>query len=590
MAQAVTLRAQQTWAGPPTSPICGFWLPELPSVHFCAYGTADARVVVQQLTAGRDAEEAQGEGVAARVPQLLLELQTASGQRVATDAAQVAWAEAGGAFLLAAAAGGTLAVFSLQRYLLRLSGDAEAADGLLSAEARGGVAMHRLVGGPLNGGGPAALELLWRADAGVPQVLLSAGAHALSPAASAAAGAKVATVWGGRTGNGGMRLGAPAAGDAAEHAAVAAEELRHPAPVVSLQWSPGVLQNAVGDDGGGAALLPGSQAALLTAAADGALRVWVEVTLAPVLGTDGAAPGWQSGSAAPSSGQERLLLWAVDGLAGVVLSGRPGTAGGGSGGLRTPRAVLWGQHAGQLAWPPHQVLGARGALAAVVAVEEDAPVLHVLESRAAPCPGTQPCRGAGAGGAADVRAFRLETVEDAMALPSALQLPHPPGGPLPMRALLLHGLRPACACFAWRKRGALPQRAARQEGSVLALWELRAERTGADTLEHDTLASGAAARRGALRGWQAVAALTGGPVLACVAGAPGAGFNVLAGDAAGGVHLLALAQEPGGEAGCLICLAHLAAAHAGPVAGVAAMRGGHWLAAARWQSPARAWA
>ena len=78
----------------------------------------------------------------------------------------------------------------------------------------------------------------------------------------------------------------------------------------------------------------------------------------------------------------------------------------------------------QRAW---QAPGARAGLAAVVAVEEDAPVLHVLESRAPPCPNPGP--GAGAGGAADVRAFRLETVEDAMALPSALQLPHPPGLP-----------------------------------------------------------------------------------------------------------------------------------------------------------------
>ena len=45
----------------------------------------------------------------------------------------------------------------------------QAADGLLSADARGGVAMHRLTGGHLNGGGAAALQLLWRADAGAPQ-------------------------------------------------------------------------------------------------------------------------------------------------------------------------------------------------------------------------------------------------------------------------------------------------------------------------------------------------------------------------------------------------------------------------------------
>lgn len=45
----------------------------------------------------------------------------------------------------------------------------QAADGLLSADARGRVAMHRLTGGHLNGGGAAALQLLWRADAGAPQ-------------------------------------------------------------------------------------------------------------------------------------------------------------------------------------------------------------------------------------------------------------------------------------------------------------------------------------------------------------------------------------------------------------------------------------
>ena len=245
----------------------------------------------------------------------------------------------------------------------------QAADGLLSADARGGVAMHRLSGGHLNGGGAAALQLLWRADAGAPQarppdivfgqgeavghgmigrvtgdgpmhvlnaagastciisnsfsmslstatlqdaaallsawaaqVLLSAGAHAQSPAASAAAGAKVATVWwppvpaepahaagaapaaaGSGSGSpkrsakdtlgfsaetrrllqrlsptrGGPRgspKGSPREGRASKegaragadgHAAVAAEELRHPAPVVSLQWSPGELQSGV---------------------------------------------------------------------------------------------------------------------------------------------------------------------------------------------------------------------------------------------------------------------------------------------------------------------------------------------------------
>ena len=47
--------------------------------------------------------------------------------------------------------------------------------------------------------------------------------------------------------------------------------------------------------------------------------------------------------------QEKLLVWAVDGLAGVVLGGMPVGTGRGRP-LRTPRAVLWGQHSGQLTW------------------------------------------------------------------------------------------------------------------------------------------------------------------------------------------------------------------------------------------------
>jgi len=76
----------------------------------------------------------------------------------------------------------------------------------------------------------------------------------------------------------------------------------------------------------------------------------------------------------------------------------------------------------QVSDEPAQAAGAQPALAAVVAAEDDAPVLHVLEARAL----------GGGGGGADVRAFRLETVDDAMALPSAVQLPAPaapPGAP-----------------------------------------------------------------------------------------------------------------------------------------------------------------
>lgn len=41
--------------------------------------------------------------------------------------------------------------------------------------------------------------------------------------------------------------------------------------------------------------------------------------------------------------EERLLLWAVAGLRGVVIGGRPGSRS-----TPQPRAVLWGEHSGSL--------------------------------------------------------------------------------------------------------------------------------------------------------------------------------------------------------------------------------------------------
>ena len=40
-------------------------------------------------------------------------------------------------------------------------------------------------------------------------------------------------------------------------------------------------------------------------------------------------------------------MWAVDGLAGVLLGNSSGDA---SRPARNPRALLWGQHTGQLSW------------------------------------------------------------------------------------------------------------------------------------------------------------------------------------------------------------------------------------------------
>ncbi len=45
--------------------------------------------------------------------------------------------------------------------------------------------------------------------------------------------------------------------------------------------------------------------------------------------------------------EERLLLWAVAGLRGVVIGGRPGSRS-----ASQPRAVLWGEHCGSLIRQP----------------------------------------------------------------------------------------------------------------------------------------------------------------------------------------------------------------------------------------------
>lgn len=54
-----------------------------------------------------------------------------------------------------------------------------------------------------------------------------------------------------------------------------------------------------------------------------------------------------AGSERPS---DQLLLWAVEGLAGVVIDGIPNNVSG-TRALNTPKAVLWGQHDTLLIWP-----------------------------------------------------------------------------------------------------------------------------------------------------------------------------------------------------------------------------------------------
>ncbi len=55
------------------------------------------------------------------------------------------------------------------------------------------------------------------------------------------------------------------------------------------------------------------------------------------------------GGPSAAASADRLLLWAVAGLTGVVIGGRPGSSAAGRS-ARVPRAVLWGQHAGSLVW------------------------------------------------------------------------------------------------------------------------------------------------------------------------------------------------------------------------------------------------
>lgn len=55
----------------------------------------------------------------------------------------------------------------------------------------------------------------------------------------------------------------------------------------------------------------------------------------------------KAGSEKPS---DQLLLWAVEGLAGVVINGIPNNVPG-TRALNTPKAVLWGQHDALLIWP-----------------------------------------------------------------------------------------------------------------------------------------------------------------------------------------------------------------------------------------------
>ncbi|BDA47164.1 probable DmX-like protein 2 at C-terminar half [Coccomyxa sp. Obi] len=485
------------------------------------------------------------DGTATQQQPLVLDLLDANGHHINDSVLHIAWANANGAFLLAAATKSTIVVFSLLRYFQWLLGDLETiseqgplaeqlcvveqntsdtitaldwthkADGLLCADSSGGVRMLAAVTSGMSQSNEAqfprldALEALWEGKASESQTLLSSGKTAFSPAASASMGSKMVHVWwppqppdaalsdpaaaakqeatsskpaadtagfSSETLAVLKNLGAaepqPAAddnpdGDALPNEAgteeVHMEQLRHTAPVAALQWSGAdLLHGAEDGEGPAGVLLPPAQPALLTMTHDGIIRIWVEVKMAPQprladgTASPNGAPAWGAAGAQnashfcvtlviqppagawdlsrgmprvcwavpsgpepatrpelqaedPAATADRLLLWAVAGLSGVVIGGRPGSSAPGRG-ARAPRA-------------------GPQTLSASVTLAEDIPVLRSFEAAASNC-----------GERTELRAHRLDTVEDDETMVSSLPLPTSPGSALPPRHLQVHDL------------------------------------------------------------------------------------------------------------------------------------------------------
>ena len=130
----------------------------------------------------------------------------------------------------------------------------QAADGLLMADDQGNVTLHHL-----SWPAPSRMSLddvdtlaapakptfthAWAGRSSIavqPQNLITAGACVVAPSASATAGTRTVTVWWPQH---------VEAGSAQSQAGWAvAEQLRHPAPIAGLQWSPGALQKGMPED------------------------------------------------------------------------------------------------------------------------------------------------------------------------------------------------------------------------------------------------------------------------------------------------------------------------------------------------------
>ncbi|KAL0019249.1 hypothetical protein WJX77_001067 [Trebouxia sp. C0004] len=489
-------------AGCPTSPAEPLWLPDHPGLCLLAHGAQSACAVVKVAQEGHDYAGGpagqRSERPHVLIPPVVLRLSPASAAETAVSV--VAWCSQGTESKLAAVAGTLVAIFSLEQYITAIIQQTPAiqphpgqaptcqaqhstplvavswtqeGDGLLSADAEGGIIMWKLY---TKTDGTQQLTQAWIGGSSTvvqPQTILTAGANILSPSASACPGSKHVTIWWPEEihQSGDQPAAAAPLPKGAEGSAMVAvaEQLKHPVGVVNAQWSPGSLQHGssfTGNDQDGSPLAANAQPALMTVGYDGMIRIWVEVTLSPSLGAPGSpsrltgpstpttpgtpqnlvrghqlvgssqfcmtlvvqppngtligfqpdslracwgmpcqeplgpanrmaagsvlwilamvhgsqqakAPSSTTGAQGPS---DQLLLWAVEGLAGVVINGIPNNVPG-TRALNTPRAVLWGQHDDLLTWPgQHSSPIAERQLACSVFLQDGTPLLHVVES------------------------------------------------------------------------------------------------------------------------------------------------------------------------------------------------------------------
>lgn len=208
----------------------------------------------------------------ALIPPVILRLSPTSAAEKAVSV--VAWCSQGTESKLAAVAGTNVAIFNLEQYITAIVQQTPAiqphpgqgptcqakhstslvavswtqeGDGLLSADAQGGIIMWKLY---TTNDGMQQLTQAWIGGSSTviqPQTILTAGANILSPSASACAGSKHVTIWWPEEvhQSGDQRTAAaPLPNNAEGHAMVAvAEQLKHPVGVVNAQWSPGSLQH-----------------------------------------------------------------------------------------------------------------------------------------------------------------------------------------------------------------------------------------------------------------------------------------------------------------------------------------------------------